>query len=253
MWNLVFLSIIRGGDDRLDHFFHHCFAELFVANRFAVLRRDHHRIHALRPPTHIFHGHLRLAVGPQEIHLALASRLRKPPRQPVRQLDRHGHQLFGLVAGIAEHQALIARAAGVNAHGDVRRLVVDRGNNGAGLGVEAILSAGIPNVANHFPGQVAKVDVGVRGDFARYQHQSGSNQGLARHAAARIVLQHRIENGIGNLVGDFIGMALGNRLRGKKMRLQRGCQNVAPPVKLLAPKDWRNLRKYSTELAKIQR
>ena len=39
---------------------------------------------------------------------------------------------------IAEHHALIARAAGVHAHGDVARLFVDAGDHGAGIGIESI-------------------------------------------------------------------------------------------------------------------
>ena len=49
-----------------------------------------------------------------------------------------GHQLGVLVAGVAEHHALVAGAAGVHAHGDVAGLLVDAGDHGAGVGVEAV-------------------------------------------------------------------------------------------------------------------
>ena len=38
----------------------------------------------------------------------------------MRQLNRQRHQLRRLVASEAEHQTLIAGAAGINSHGDVR-------------------------------------------------------------------------------------------------------------------------------------
>ena len=41
------------------------------------------------------------------------------------QRDGRRHQLGSFVGGIAEHHALIAGAAGINALGDVARLLVD--------------------------------------------------------------------------------------------------------------------------------
>ena len=40
--------------------------------------------------------------------------------------------------GIAKHHSLVAGAAGVYAHGDVAGLFVDGGDDGAGVGVEAV-------------------------------------------------------------------------------------------------------------------
>ena len=62
---------------------------------------------------------------------------RKLAAQLVRQHDRQRHQLRGLVAGVAEHQALVAGAARVHAHGDIGRLRLDRVQHAAGLAVEA--------------------------------------------------------------------------------------------------------------------
>jgi hypothetical protein len=52
-----------------------------------------------------------LPSGRKKSTTPLLARLGKALREPVRQLDGHGHQLFGLVAGEAEHQALVAGAA----------------------------------------------------------------------------------------------------------------------------------------------
>jgi len=56
----------------------------------------------------------------------------------VGQRDGSRHQLGGLVAGIAEHHALIAGAALVNALSDIARLLVDGGNDRTGVGVKAV-------------------------------------------------------------------------------------------------------------------
>ena len=55
-------------------------------------------------------GHLGLAVRPEVRQLAALAHLGEPLRQPVRQPDRHRHQLGRLADGVAEHDALVARA-----------------------------------------------------------------------------------------------------------------------------------------------
>jgi hypothetical protein len=63
-----------------------------------------------------------------------ARALRKAPHQLVRHHDGQRHQFVGFVAGVAEHHALIARAAGIHAHGDVGRLDWISVQHAAGIG-----------------------------------------------------------------------------------------------------------------------
>ena len=58
-------------------------------------------------------GDLRLAVGPQVGQRTVLARLGQPARQPVRQRDRKRHQLGGVADRVAEHQALVPGALGV--------------------------------------------------------------------------------------------------------------------------------------------
>ena len=60
-----------------------------------------------------------LASGRSELQLAGLAQLGVVLDQAVRQVDRQRHQRLGLVAGEAEHHALVAGAADVHAHGDV--------------------------------------------------------------------------------------------------------------------------------------
>ncbi len=87
--------------------------------------------------------------------------------------DRQRHQFGRVVAGIAEHQALVAGAdllAGgafsFDALGDVRALLVDHHHHGAGVGADAHVVVDIAHLANHVAGDVGIVDVGLGGDFA---------------------------------------------------------------------------------------
>ena len=160
------------------------------------------------------------------------------------QKDGHGHQFVGVAAGVAEHHALVARTlavehvaitgvgaeleSGAHSLGDIRRLFVNGGDDPAGVGVEAVLGPRVADPGDGLPGDPGDVHIGVRGDLARHDDQTGGDQGLARHSAVGVVLQHRVEHGVGYLVGDLIGMALTHRLRREQeiMVLHKYLQNI---------------------------
>ena len=75
-----------------------------------VLAGDDDGVEADRLVVDVLDGDLGLAVGAQVGHGAVLADLGEPLGQPVRQRDRQRHQLGGLVAGEAEHQALVAGA-----------------------------------------------------------------------------------------------------------------------------------------------
>ena len=131
-------------------------------------------------------------------------------REPVRQRDRQRHELGGVVAGVAEHQALVAGALAVelvvlglagarlvrvvDALGDVGRLRADRDRDAAGRAVEALLGrvvADLEDVVAHDRG-----DVGVAGggDLTGDVDLAGGDQGLDGDPAARVLLEQRVED-----------------------------------------------------------
>ena len=65
--------------------------------------------------------------------------------------------------------------------------------------------------------QSLELDVRLGGDFSGDDDQSGGGQGFASHAAGRIFRQAGVEDGVRNLVGNFIGMALSHRLGRKQI------------------------------------
>ena len=74
-----------------------------------MLRGDHHRIYTHRAPILIIlHRNLSLSIRAQIVNNIGLSNFRQAHRQLVGQRDRQRHQLRGLIAGIAEHHALIA-------------------------------------------------------------------------------------------------------------------------------------------------
>ena len=164
----------------------------------------------------VLHRHLALAVGAQVGQLAVLADGGELAGELVGQRDGRRHQLRRLVGGVAEHHALVAGAAGVNALRNVARLLVDGRDHGAGVGVEAVERIVVADGGDHAAHQALEVDVGLGGDFAGDDHQAGGGQGFGGHAAVGVLLQAGIENGVGNLVGNLVGMAFGDGLRGKQ-------------------------------------
>ena len=160
---------------------------------------------------------LALPVRAQVVEDLLLAHLAEPPRELVREHDRQRHQLFGLVAGEAEHQALVAGAAGVDAHGDVRRLLVDGGDDRAGLVVEAVLGARVADALDRLADDAGQVGVGRGRDLAGDEGQAGGDHRLAGHPAHGVLGEERVEDRVRDLVRDLVRVALGDRLRGEEM------------------------------------
>ena len=108
-----------------------CWAEMITASTRTGLSPSYSTVTWLLPS------------GPEVVEDLLLAHLGEAAGELVGEHDRQRHQLFGLVAGVAEHQALVARPARVHAHGDVGGLLVDGGDDRAGLVVEAVLGAGV--------------------------------------------------------------------------------------------------------------
>src|SRR6266568_676908 len=161
-----------GRNHLLEHEFPQILADPRQVDVLGVLRREHHGIDAHRPAVDVLDRHLRLAVGPQVGQGLVFADARQLTRQLMRQLDRHRHQLRRLVAGKAEHHALVAGAAGVDALRDVGRLLLDGDDDATGFGIEAesgmVITGLLDGVANH----IAHLDIGVGGDLADDERQS---------------------------------------------------------------------------------
>ena len=160
----------------------------------AVLGGDDDRVDADRTAVVVLDRDLRLAVGPEIVEHAVAPRAREALDQLVRQHDRQRHQLVGLGAGVAEHQALVAGAAGVDALGDVGRLLVDGRQHGAGLVVEPVFRAGVADFLDGLADDLLEVDVRLRGDLAGDDGEAGGDERLARDTADRVLREDGVEN-----------------------------------------------------------
>ena len=213
----------------------------------AVLRRDEDaldRDRALAPVlVHLVaDGHLRLAVRTEVRQDVGLPDLGEPPGELVREHDRERHQLVGLVARVAEHHPLVARAHPVDRVGvavlrlvrrvdalrDVRGLVVDRDHHAARLGVEAVLRAGVADLGDGLADDRADVDVGLGRDLAGDDDEAGRDQGLAGDAPVLVVAEDGVEDGVRDLVGDLVGVSLGDGLRRELEGARGHCGGTVP-------------------------
>ena len=210
-----------GRDGSLDDLFHDICAQLLHGHGLAVLAGDDHGVHTGGLAVDILHGDLALAVRAEVIQLAALAHLGQLLGQLVGQADGHGHQLRGLIAGITKHHALVACTADlvVGAEGDIGALAVHIGDDGAGVGVKAELGAGVADIGHDLADDLLEIDIAVGGDLAHDVDHAGRGAGLAGHAGLGVVGQDLVEDGIGDLIADLVGMSLGHGLGSKQTML----------------------------------
>ena len=173
---------------------------------------------------------LRLAVGPQIVDQTLLAHGGQALGQLVGQRNGQRHELRRLVAGEAEHHALIARAvveravAGllalerlVDAEGDVRALLVDVCDDGAGLAVKAVFCAVVADLAHGLAHDLRDVHVAVGRDLTHDVHDAGRDRAFAGDAAVRVLRQNGVEDRVGDLVADLVGMSFRHGFGCKEM------------------------------------
>ena len=103
-----------------------------------------------------------------------------------------------------------------------------RGDDGAGVGVEAVLRAGVADVANDSAHDFAVIEHGRGGDLSGHHGQAGGHQRFAGHAAHGVLGKHGVQDGVGNLVGDLVGVAFGNRFGSEQKTALVLAQTIAP-------------------------
>ena len=175
-------------------------------------------------------GDLGLAVGAQVGDLAGLADRGELLGEAVREEDRQRHQLGGVVARVAEHQALVAGtllvervdATGavlvgrVDALGDVGALLADRHLDAAGGAVEALGGGVVADAEHGVAHDLGDLDVGLGRDLTGDVHESGGHHRLDGDAAAGVLVEHGVEDRVGDLVTDLVRVSLGDGLGGEQ-------------------------------------
>ncbi len=221
-----------GGQFRGDHVLPEILADLVHRDLGRMLAGDEHPLHRHRHVVAVADRHLGLAVGPQVAQGSVLAYRGEPPGQPVRQRDRHRHELRGLIGGVAEHHPLVTGARAVqlvvgllvpvlvglvDALRDIRGLLVHGDQHRAVVAVEAAVPVVVTDRGHGVPDDPRVVQLLGRGDLARDHHHPGGDQRLAGHPGVRVVRERGVQNGIRNGVGDLVRVPLGHRFRGEQV------------------------------------
>ena len=209
---------------RLDDLFDGGFAQVFQADVRRMLGRQHDGVDGVRLAIDVADGDLRLGIGARPRQAAVLAQHGLALDETVRQVDRQRHQRRRFVAGVAEHQALVAGTlaevvvvGGIDALGDIRALLVVGDEHSAALVVDAVFGIVVADALDGVAGDLDVIDVGGRGDFAGQNDQAGVAQGFGSDAGMLVLSQDGVEDGVGNLVGNLVGMAFADRFRGEEV------------------------------------
>ena len=219
-----------GNDARHQHLLHvaldaleHAAVGLLLADAFllgvdklVVLGAYHNVAHTHRATGSavILYRDLTLGVGAQVGQQAALAHLGELAQDEVGQVEREGHVVGRLVAGVTEHHALVAGALlldlalAVDTAVDVVALLVHGREDTARVGVKLVLAPGVAYLGNRAAGHVGQVHIVVAAHLARNHHLPGGDQRLASHL---------VENGVAYLVGDFVGVSFRHRFGGEKV------------------------------------
>ena len=193
-----------------------------------VLRRHNDRVeaHGLVVVV-VLDGDLSLAIRTQVGDRPVLANLGQTTREVVREVNRERHQLGGVVARVAEHQALVAGAllvevvdslAGavlervVDALGDVGALRADRHADATRRAVETLLARVIADLEDRVAHDAGDVDPPGGGHLARDVHLTGRDEGLDGDAALGVLFEHRVQDRVADLVGDLVRVSFGDGL-----------------------------------------
>jgi hypothetical protein len=134
------------------------------------------------------------------------------------ELKGKGEKFGGLVGGITKHDTLITGTEGLEAVvkvktlGDIGGLLLDGDKKVKGLVVETLGRVIVTDVLDSVTDNLLVVDLGLGGDLAEDHDHAGLGGSLASNLGHGVLGQAGVEDGIGNLIGDLVGVTLTYRL-----------------------------------------
>ena len=225
-------------DDLLDEFFvdgllDDGVLERLAVHEFVVLGGYDDVVHTDRAILFVvFDSDLRLCIRAKPLDFALFTEFLDFGHELVGEADRERHQFLGVVASVTEHHALVASTLfccvlafgclGVNALGDIRRLLVHSDEHGAALVIELQVWVHVADVLDGVAGNFLKINNSLGGEFATDDDEACVYERFACDTAVRVLGEAGVEDGVGNLVGDLVRVAFRNRFGGKKIMCHLG-------------------------------
>jgi hypothetical protein len=182
------------GQHWFDYFLNRSFPDIFQLHFRCMLRRQYDGVDTVRLAIDISDCYLRLGIWTQPGQAAIVAQLRLALHHEVRQVNCQWHQGWGFVAGIAEHQPLVARAliqiivgCAIHALGDVGALLVISDQYSAALVINAVFGVVIADALDGVACHLNVIDIGGGGDFASKNYESGVGQCFSSYPCIRVL------------------------------------------------------------------
>mmetsp|Transcript_21704 Transcript_21704/g.51879 ORF Transcript_21704/g.51879 Transcript_21704/m.51879 type:complete len:409 (-) Transcript_21704:66-1292(-) len=215
---------VLGRDNRLNDMLHQVSMDLVIAHAVVVLSGDKDGVHADGD-----HGTILILVLNSDLGLAVrtepgADAILADLSELVAELGcQHvgeGHELGGLIRGIAKHMTLVTStnllqclgAHAMDTLANVRRLLVDVHKNLALVAVQAHIIRDEANLTADAAHNCLVIHLGLGGDLTKHHHHVGLSGCLTSNLAVRVLLKAGIEHCVGDLIRKLIGMSLVNGL-----------------------------------------
>lgn len=219
---------VLGGDDLLDDLLLDLLAELLSGDIGRVLSRDNNGVDALRDNgtvvVLVLNGDLGLGVGSEPGQRTVAASSGHGSVQLVGEEESEGEELGCLVSGITEHDTLVTSTEllesllVVKTLSDIGRLLLNGDEQVTGLVVKTLGRVIIADVLDGVTDDLLVVELGLGGDLTEDHDHTGLGGSLASNLGEGILPEASIEDSVGNLISDLVGVALTDGLGGEEER-----------------------------------
>ena len=213
----VLVEVLRG-DDLLDDLGLELLADSLSADGLVVLRGDDDGVDTkgndCAALVLVLHGDLGLGVGAEPRDASVAASVRHGLVELVGEEVRQRVQLGGLVSGVAEHKTLVTSTevlkslVQVETLSDVGGLLLNGDEDVAGVVVEALGGRVVANVLDGVTDDLLVVEVGLCGDLTKDLDHAGLGSRLASNLGEGVLGQAGVQDGIGDLVANLVGVTL---------------------------------------------
>ena len=205
-----------------------------------MLGRDDDIDHPCWLAIDILHGDLALCIGSEPLGGTGFAQAGEFATEAVGIHDRSRHQFLRFIAGVSEHQPLIAGALlrgflavglyGIHALSDISALRGDDIVDENAVGVEDVVPVVVADLTDCIADDLADVDCGFKRctfefwdrDLTADHHDVTLGVSLAGYPACGVKCQAGIKDGVGDRVADLVWMAFTDGFRGKYIAAGHG-------------------------------
>lgn len=213
---------VLSGDGSLDDLLEDLLAELLSGDILRVLSRDDDGVDADGDNgtvvVLVLDGDLGLGVGAEPGEGAVAASGGHGSVELVGELEGKREELGGLIGGITEHDALVTGTEAlesllvVETLSNIRGLLLNGDEQVQGLVVKALGGVIVANILDGITDDLLVVNLGLGSDLTKDHDHAGLGGSLASNLGEGVLSQAGVEDSIGNLIGNLVGVTLADGL-----------------------------------------